>query len=248
MKTPIKILFALLLISSFYSCKPKKVSIGKGMINFNIEHKFGNNLLEVDPNKFYKNAADNTFNTSLLKYYLSNFILTNDKGEEVKLNNYELIDMSKSSSLSFKYDNILNGKFNKLKFCVGVDSVANSTGDHTGALDPSNGMDWGWNFGYRFFMFEGQYKKNDTTAATSYTYHIGTNANLITVELPIDFELVDNSKSITMVLDIEKVLNTPNRWDFSKNDYNHSSNAQEVKDIKPFIENLKSSFSINSVK
>lgn len=125
MKAPIKniIIFAIL-FTSFLSCKPDKTSVGKGMISFNIENKFGGSNVELNPNKYYKNIEGNTFNIALIKYYLSNFILTNDKGEELKLNNYELIDLSKSSSLSFKYENILNGKYNKIKFLVGVDSVA----------------------------------------------------------------------------------------------------------------------------
>ncbi|MBI3236063.1 MAG: hypothetical protein HYZ42_18845 [Bacteroidetes bacterium] len=230
------------------SCKPNKTSVGKGTLNFNIEHVFGSSPLELTNNLKYKNAAGNSLKVSSLRYYLSNFVLVNNKGEEIKLNNYELIDIEKSSSLSFKYDNILNGSYQKIRFYIGVDSLANSTGDHTGALDPANGMDWGWNFGYRFFLLEGNYKATDTSAEAGYSYHVGTNPSLMKVELPMVFDLSDNAKSITFKFDMEKMFSQPNQWNIYSNDYNHSSNGSEVAAIAPLRQNIQNTIVISTIK
>lgn len=229
------------------SCKPEKLAKGSGILNFTTEHVFGSKSLQLNSNLSYKNSAGNLFDISTCKYFLSNFILVNDKGDQLKLNNYELIDLEKSAQ-SFKYDKIANGNYTKLIFNIGVDSIANATGNHTGALDPANNMDWGWNFGYRFLVLEGRYKATDTSAEKNYSYHIGTNVNLVTIDIPINFAVNDDLKTIALKFDAEKLFGTPNKWNISLTDYSHSGNQAEILSMKDFVENMKSCITISSIK
>lgn len=246
----LKIQFTLLIgLLVMVSCKPEKNPvIGYGKVSFQMSHSKNGGLFSLQNDPVYKNAAGNLFAFSSFKYYLSNIVLVKKDGNEVPLNNYQLIDISKPESQTFSFDNITNGEYSGIKFLIGVDSLANSTGDHTGALDPANGMDWGWNFGYRFVLVEGKYKANDTASLTSFSYHIGRNPNLVSIKLDNGFTMNDDQRSITLNFDMEKLFSNPNIWDISKSNYNHSETTANMFEIAPLIQNISQSFSIISIK
>ena len=100
----------------------------------------------------------------MLKYYVSNFTLVKADGSETNFKNYQLLDASEPSSLTFALDSVLNGEYTSVKFLIGVDSSRNHTGVQDGALDPVHGMIWSWNTGYIFFKHEGNFK--DSTGTT----------------------------------------------------------------------------------
>lgn len=237
------------LFSVILACKPeKKPVVGYGKVSFKVEHLKNGSLISTQNDPTHRNAAGNLFAFTAFRYYLSNIVLIQKDGREVPMKNYQLIDLDVSESRNFSFDKIPNGDYSGIKFLIGVDSLANATGDHTGALDPAYGMDWGWNFGYRFLLVEGKYKKNDSASLTTFTYHIGRNDNLVNIKLDNAFSVNDDERSISLAFDFDKLFSKPNIWDISQVDYNHSETTANMWEIQPLIQNISNSFSISAIK
>ncbi|MBK7477876.1 MAG: hypothetical protein IPI11_18410 [Haliscomenobacter sp.] len=104
----------------------------------------------------YTNGMSQTFNVTLLRYFISAIELTGPNGEyfkdEVSVSaagskGYYLIDESKSASQYVTLNDVPAGEYNKLTFTVGVDSTGVVDGAAGGMLDPAtNKMFWNWNF------------------------------------------------------------------------------------------------------
>ena len=126
----------------------------------------------------YTNSSGENFKVTKLKYYVSNFKLTNVDGSVYTVPQdscYFLVDESDAST----HEPLLHvpeGEYKTLSFVLGVDSLRNTmdVSHRTGALDPTGAgadMYWTWNSGYIFFKMEG-------TSASSpmggmFQYHIG---------------------------------------------------------------------------
>ncbi|MDB5201922.1 MAG: hypothetical protein JWQ27_1331 [Ferruginibacter sp.] len=93
----------------------------------------------------YLNPFNETYSVSKLKYYVSNWHPGN-KGSCFLINAF--------SDPVISLD-IPPGQYESISFLLGVDSVHNSSGAQTGALDPLNDMFWTWNTGYVMFKLEG---------------------------------------------------------------------------------------------
>lgn len=138
----------------------------------------GSSDLELNTGS-YTNASDEELKVTKLKYYVSNFALTNINGTVYTVPQdscYFLIDESEEST----HEPVLHvpeGEYASISFLIGVDSLRSTKDitERTGALDPTGDggdMYWGWNSGYIFFKMEGV-----STASTSvdggFMYHIG---------------------------------------------------------------------------
>ncbi|RYG00575.1 MAG: hypothetical protein EOO02_14600 [Chitinophagaceae bacterium] len=131
----------------------------------------------------YTNKTGETFNISLLQYYISNIKLTAENGTEYTVPQDSSYFLIKESDLDSRFAKISvpENDYTKLSFVLGVDSLR-STMDISkrgGVLDPAGGMDdgmyWGWNSGYIFFKFEGISDKapTDPSGQNKFRYHIG---------------------------------------------------------------------------
>ncbi len=58
-----------------------------------------------------------------------------------------------------------------VSFLLGTSADLNSSGAHSGDLDPMQGMYWAWHSGYINFKLEGVYSKNGNYQ--EFRYHIG---------------------------------------------------------------------------
>src|SRR6476661_277130 len=120
---------ALLLLSlcsamlSFRSDEPT----GKLTINF-IHTANGKKFVLADST--YSNAAGETYSVTKLRYYVSNFVLSGNVFRET--DNYQLIDLSKSTSFTIP---VKAGDYHRFGFLLGVDSVRNYSGAQAGVLD-----------------------------------------------------------------------------------------------------------------
>lgn len=152
-----------------------------GQLSVEFDNIVGNRTLQLNTAN-YVNALGETFNISLLQYYVSNFKFTNDRGEEYVVpqdSSYFLI-LGDDRSSRFALMDVPEGNYTKVSFILGVDSarstmpveyrqgVLDPTGGHHGAL----GMYWGWNSGYIFFKMEGTSATINGTD-NKFRYHIG---------------------------------------------------------------------------
>jgi hypothetical protein len=143
---------------------------GKVTITFN--HYAGNEELVLNDSN-YVNANGDSFTVSKFKYYVSNIVLKNSDGSMfLEKESYHLIDNNKGGKYSLVIDSVPLGTYNAVNFVLGVDSLRNTSGAQTGALDPAFGMFWSWNQGYIFLMMEGN-SPNSTAFNNSLIYHLG---------------------------------------------------------------------------
>jgi hypothetical protein len=124
-------------------------------VQLEISHVVGRQPMQLRK-AYYTNAAGDTFNITLFKYYLSNFSLTDNNGGKVALAPaYFLISEDSTASKKIVLQQCPEGTYTALSFMIGVDSVLNFSGPQSGALDPLYGMFWTWNSGYIMAKLEG---------------------------------------------------------------------------------------------
>ncbi|MCA5003660.1 MbnP family protein [Sphingobacterium bovistauri] len=176
-----KIILAITCIASLLSSceKSKDLQIDnnkQGQLKIKFDHIVGSKKLVLNEYT-YSNTSNETFNITMLRYFVSNIKLTKLNGDVYSLpkeKSFFLIDAASDSSLSPKLL-IPEGEYKILEFNLGVDSLTNTLPieQRTGVLDiATNGMYWAWNSGYIHFKLEGN-SPQSTNANKSFKYHIG---------------------------------------------------------------------------
>lgn len=203
----------------------------------------GSSDLQLNTGTYTNNAAQN-FNVTKLKYYVSNFKLTNADGTVYTVPQkdcYFLIDESVADS----HEPLLSvpeGEYKTLSFMIGIDSLRNTmdVSQRTGVLDVSGAatdMYWSWNSGYIFFKMEGT-SPVITGMGGVYQFHVGgfggyssatpNNLRTVTIDLiPRGTAKVKKGKdtNIHLFVDILKVLKGTTNVDFTTTSMVHSSAA-----------------------
>ncbi|MEO8583729.1 MAG: MbnP family protein [Flavitalea sp.] len=167
---------------TFTACKkdnnPAFNSSVKADLSIEFDNVAGSSDLQLNTGS-YTNAAGEQLSITKLKYYVSNFALTNIDGTVYTVPQdscYFLIDESNEET----HEPILHvpeGEYKSVSFIIGVDSLrsASDISKRTGILDPTadgGDMYWGWNSGYIFFKMEGT-STASTSAGGTFMYHIG---------------------------------------------------------------------------
>jgi hypothetical protein len=114
-----------------------------------------------------------TLTIDLLKFYISDIKLLEDSIEvySPKEKHY-LFNLENPSAMSISLNVDSNINFNKIKFCIGIDSITNVAGAIGGTLDPINGMYWAWNSGYVNFKIEGTSTLSNARK-NAFKFHLG---------------------------------------------------------------------------
>ncbi|MEP7259427.1 MAG: MbnP family protein [Flavitalea sp.] len=170
-----------ILALAFQACKKDGTPAYNNTVKADLSVEFDNIAGEADlqlNSGTYTNASNEQLTITKLKYYVSNFVVTNTDGTVYTVPQdscYFLIDESDEDT----HEPILHvpeGEYKTVSFTVGVDSLRSSKdiSERKGVLDPTadgGDMYWGWNSGYIFFKMEGT-----SPAATmdgTFMYHIG---------------------------------------------------------------------------
>ena len=188
----------------------------------------------------YTNASGEKFNVTKLKYYVSNFKLTNINGNVYTVlqdSSYFLIEEGLKDEVLL---HIPEGEYKTISFVVGVDSLRNTMdiSKRTGVLDPAGAaadMYWGWNSGYIFYKLEG----TSTSVAAAdhiFQYHVGgfggysspTPNNLRTITLDLSARGTAKVKAgketnIHLMVDVLKALNGSTNMSFAATAMIHSA-------------------------
>lgn len=188
-----------------------KFTTDNATLSIPITHNFNGNALQF--NTDYQTALSDTVKFSSLIYYFSNVSLLNGDGKWINLGNYDLVDFKDQSSQSITLSNVPAGTYSRIKFTIGVDSAANSTGAHEGELNPSYGMYWGWATGYVFFRLKGRCNGNQ-----SLTFDIGGDQNLPVVELPLTgFKKYGSTITTALTFNLADIFVSPNDYSLRTN-------------------------------
>ena len=197
---------------------------------------------------WYTNPAGNPYNISLLKYYVTNFTLVKEDGSEKNFKTYKLIDGSDATTGKFTLDSVANGAYTAVKFYLGVDSARNHTGAQEGDLDPIHGMIWTWSTGYIFFKHEGQYK-DATGTAKSLLLHLGTDAALASITVPVTkFEVKGNTRNLFLKLNLNSLYASPNSIDFNVDNSRMSTASGDRRWIAEMVGNATDAFTFDKVQ
>lgn len=224
MKKNIIILIFSVLSFTIVSCQKESSEINsaeKGELTLKFDHLVGGKKLQL--NTEYKNAADETFTISTVKYFVSNITVTNSNGIKYVVpqdDSYFLIEGQEGIVGQAKVK-VPEGDYTKVTFILGVDSLrsVSDVSKRVGVLDPSGDMYWKWNSGYIFFKMEGE-----STASTEkdkkYRYHIGgfggydtkTINNIKTIDLDLTAGGIakvrkDKGSQVHLMVDLLKVFN-----------------------------------------
>jgi len=136
-------------------------------------------------NATYQDGAGNSVRFDKVKFYASNFHLTDDAGIEVGRfqDTYLLLDAAAASNV-FTLGTMDPAHVHEVEFTLGLDSGTNHA-DPTLAEAPLNipDMHWSWNptAGYKFLNMEGHVDTNgdgdfDDATDGTFTYHCATDA------------------------------------------------------------------------
>ncbi len=237
MKNILIIAGAFILMSA--SCKKTTGSLYNSNVKAPITLEFDNIVggadLQLNTGS-YTNESGEQFKVSMLRYFVSNIVLTNVNGSKYIVpqdSSYFLIDESKPSTLKTSIK-IPEGEYSKLEFILGVDSLRNTKdlSQRTGVLDPTgeaSGMYWSWNSGYIFFKMEGNSPSSKLTNNV-FQYHIGlfggystpTLNNLKNISIDLTQRGIAKVKTgktpnVHLLVDVSKVFNGTNKVSISAN-------------------------------
>lgn len=229
------LLFAVFLFGIILSsCEDEKVvptpQEVKGNLNVNFTHSYNGQPFQLETELV--NTLNDTIKFSNLLYYISNVSVQNSAGTWTNFSNYNLVDFKFESSQKLVLPNLPAGNYTKLKFLVGVDNAANSTGAQEGDLNPSNGMFWSWATGYIFIRLQGKYNGNKPL-----TIDLGGDENLVTIEFPIDATVAPKASATAQInFNVADVFVTPNNYKLDENNsLMHSANHPSAQMLKENI-------------
>ena len=136
-----------------------------------------------------------SFQLEVFKCYLSNFRFYSQSNELIFTDsNAFLIELSDSVlTHTITIDCPVNVTPKTIVYSIGLDSVSNTSGALSGALDPLNGMFWTWQSGYIHLKLEGTFFKTGRPKA-ALEFHLGgyrwPNATLIDKQVDIKYESI----------------------------------------------------------
>lgn len=198
----------------------------------------------------YKNAAGDSFNVSIYKYYISNIVLKKADGTTfAEPESYHLIDQAKPDSRKFTIANVPVGEYNSVSFMIGVDSFRNVDGAQTGALAVNNDMFWDWDSGYIMAKMEGS-SPASPRAAGAFRFHIsgfqGVNKAIVTKTLAFPNNAIvsgSNIPNIHVFGEVQEWFKTPNPISFAT--YNNLMNV--TAQSKQIADNYSDMFKVDHV-
>ena len=212
-----RISLALLFVFVFFSCKKEKDNSQPVTAESSLEIKF---RFEVDdvPLTFnslvYVNEAGNQYSVNTIVFYLSQISLMREDSTYVPLKDYVYVDASSTGTLEFTAHSIPEGCYTGLSFNIGIDSAHNVPGGL--AATPENlAMEWPvpMGGGYHFLRLEGYFA--DSSGTPGFAMHLGTNACLCKIQLPLSLCLSGQTSTKTLVMNVNEWFRNPAVFDFN---------------------------------
>ncbi len=241
MRTPAALLYMILLIAVTTGFTAAgKPHLPQKKITLFFHHKLGNEELVLSSP--VKNILGETITVEKFKYYVSNFSVTDTRGNTVVLPvQYFLVDEANSLSKTIILT-VPDISISSIGFLLGVDSTRNVSGVQTGALDPSNGMFWTWNTGYIMAKLEGS-SDASASAGHRFTFDIGGFRNGINAARMIHLDTSGTGKQeqIHITADLNRWFKGSSEIRIAETPVCHNSGALAMK----IADNYSHLFSIN---
>jgi hypothetical protein len=194
----------------------------------------------IEAGKQFTNAFNEPFTVNRFRFYISGIVVKSGARTDTLTKQYYLIDLEQPASQDIAVTTMMK-QIDAISFIIGVDSLHNTGGVQTGALDPYKGMYWTWNSGYVNAKLEG----NSDSAATPshlFSHHIGGykpgEQTLRAIELKAAQPLP--AASLTVKVDLLQWFNGKHALPIAKNPVCHVPGELAVQ----YADNYASMFSI----
>lgn len=213
----------------------------------------------------YMNTDNRGFNSSALKFYVSNVKLAKNDEEKVLLKDVELINYDTTKPLNPDipfWDNQFEvvvkalGTFNQVYLGCGVDIELNEEFSPN-KYAPSHplstlytGMGWAWKDKYKFAVLEGQIdsSRNGTYDGT-YLYHTGHSDlyRLAMLKMDKDYEFKAGEKyELELIVDVPKIFDGV-KMESSKENFSHTADDEQKAISEVLQTNLAKAISFSKI-
>jgi cytochrome c peroxidase len=185
-------------------------------------------------------AAGQVISVTRLDFLLSKIALRRADGTWLGQADWHAYVSLREGRTNFTLAGIPAGNYDRIRFHIGLEPAVN----HGNAaqwpaghpLNPEvNNLYWGWSREYVFLALEGHWQgragsplpaahpnaddgahvvTRPTSEQSGYSYHIATDRELMTVELPVTLDLT-SSRELRIALDGDKIFAAPNRIELS---------------------------------
>ncbi len=157
-------------------------------------------------------AAGQTISVTRLDFLLSDVALRRTDGAWLEQTNWFAYINASEGRTGFSVRDIPAGNFDRIRFHVGLEpginhsDAAQRPGGHP--LNPEvNHLYWGWSHEYVFLALEGAWM--DGVKRSGFSYHIATDRQLMTVEIPVDLNL-NVDRELQFAFDVDKIFSGSN--------------------------------------
>jgi cytochrome c peroxidase len=254
---------------------PLLLATGAGAADLRVEFvpRFNNAPLAFDA-LTNQTAAGQKISVTRLDFLLSDIALRRMDRIWIGQTNWFAFVNAREGRTSSILENIPAGNYDRVRFYIGLEPAinhGNSTQWPAGhPLNPDvNSLYWGWSREYVFLALEGNWRtaalqagaqtSNPIVANTpqvadsrseekisGYSYHLATDRELITVELPVALDL-NSSREIQVSLDVGKIFSAPNKIELSAaSDTTHSRTNDAL--AVQLQQNVEAAFAVESVR
>ncbi len=183
-----------------------------------------------------------------LDFLVSNLQFQSDKGEWLEFKNWFGYFSFGEGRNQLQVDPAPVGSYKAIRFNIGLNPEVNGSDPNqyppSHPLNPqTNGLHWGWQGGYVFLAFEGHYTRDDGSLG-GFSYHIANDKNMMTVQLPLEFDY-DRHSRIALTLDLDRLLREQHRIDVAATPSSHSRPGDIV--ASSFKENAEQALRVASL-
>jgi len=184
-----------------------------------------------------------------LDFLLSDIALRRADGTWVEQKKWFADISARNEKNSFTLGKIPAGNYDRMRFHIGLEPEIN----HGNAaqwppghpLNPDvNGLYWGWSREYVFLALEGGWQNGDKQSG--FSYHIATDRELMTVELPVALDL-NSGREIQVALDIGKVFSAPTKIELSAASDTTHSRTNDLLTVQ-LTQNVERAFVVESIR
>ncbi len=142
-------------------------------------------------------------NFSIVRFYMSQFVLTDDAGNTTNLE--DTYRQFAVGTEMYSLGSVNTGNYTNLRFTIGIDQETNTSdptlwpSDNVLSIDYPTFDHWNWNMGYVFMKVEGSVDgSTPMSGSTDSTmiYHIGTENFARTIDIPTTVSLVEGGTAM----------------------------------------------------
>jgi cytochrome c peroxidase len=207
----------------------------------------------------FTNAAGQTLSVTRLDLLLSDFALRRPDGSWLAQSNWQAYLGLRDGRTACHVANRPEGRYDRVRFRVGLRPDLNHAdpaqfpSNHP--LNPNvNRLHWSWQGGYVFLALEGRWAdgalgvppvRGARYAEGGYAYHLATDRQLMTVELPLALELTADSQ-LDLALDLDKILALPNQMVLSEATASTHSRTNDTLAIQ-LRQNIQTAFAVTRI-